>query len=121
MDKESSIKVARVLRDAQTALLTVTEERDKLAAENVQLKQRESCAKLASAMHQKGLEADRSPEELVSHLEKEAQAGHLDEISRAVDMVGPNMSFTKVASNNDVPGGAGEGDALSSYLLGQIG
>lgn len=121
MDKESSIKVARVLRDAQTALLTMAAERDKLAEENEQLKRRESCAKLASDMHSKGLETDRSVEELVTHLEKQAAAGHLGEITRAVDMVGPNMSFMKTASNNDVPGGAGEGDALTSYLLGQIG
>lgn len=118
MNKLSSEKVAKVLRDAQTALLSVTEERDKLAAECASLKQRRECEKLAAAMHGKGLELDHSVEAVADTLEKEAEAGRLGEITRAVDMIGPNMSFASRPSSYD--GAGGGGDVLTSFILGNV-
>lgn len=119
MEKLSSEKVAKVLRDAQTALLTVTEERDKLAAENAAMKQRAECEKLAADMHAKGLESDKSIDELAESLSKEAEAGNLGEIQRAVEMIGPNMSFASKTANHDAPGGGN--DVFTNFILGSIG
>jgi hypothetical protein len=120
MEKLSNAKVAQVLRDTKSVLLTVTAERDKLAAENASLKCHNECAKLASVMHAKGLELDMEFNDLVTHLEKEAGEGNLSEISRAVGMIGPNMSFGSAASSYD-NGEGGGGDSLTSFILGNVG
>jgi hypothetical protein len=119
MDKESAQKVARVLHDARTALVSVTAERDKLAAENAAFKMRSECTKVASMLHDKGIDQDTPFSELVESLEKEAAAGRLPEIARAADMVGPNMSFGSTY-NHDGAEGAGS-DVLTSFLVGHVG
>jgi hypothetical protein len=117
MNKLSSTKVAKVLRDAQTSLLLLTQERDKLAADLSELQQTVECDKLARQMHSRGVHLDVTLEDLASSLRKEAQAGKLGEITRAVDMMGPNFPF---ASQSDVPGGL-VADPLTSYLVGNVG
>src|SRR6478736_968029 len=113
MEKVSHTKIAQVLRDTQHALVTVTDERDKLAAENAVLKRRHECEKLAAKMHSRGLETDKTAEELVEHLEKEASAGNFETINKAVDYVGPNGSFGASVSAHVAGGGH---DAFTSYL-----
>lgn len=118
MNKESASKFAQVLSDARSALLSVTSERDKLAAKCTAYERREEATKVASMMHDKGINRDVEMGELVEQLEKEAAAGRLGEIARAADMIGPNMSFG--STNHDELGGQGA-DALTSYLMGAVG
>lgn len=112
-------KMAQVLDDAQQALISVTDERDKLAGQLAAYKTREEATKVAMMLHEKGIDRDTELPELVANLEKQAAAGRLPEIARAVDMMGPNMSFGRT-HNND---GAGEQsmDVLTSYLMGSVG
>lgn len=118
MDKESSIKMARVIHDTRQALVSVTIERDKLASENAAFKRRAEATKVASVMHDKGISQDTPFAELVETLEKEAAAGRLPEIARAAEMVGPNMSFG-FTHNDEVVGGGS--DVLTNFLVGSVG
>jgi hypothetical protein len=118
MDKQSSIKMAQVLRDAQVALTSVTTERDKLAAENAAFKRREEATKVASVLHDKGIHRDIEFSDLVQNLEKEAEAGRLGEISRAADMIGPNMIFGSTHNDAVAEGGS---HAFTDFLVGSVG
>lgn len=121
MEKTSAHKLAQVVREAQTTLISVTNERDKLAEENYQLRTHMECTKLAQVMHSKGIDLDVELPTLVVHLEKQAAAGKLAEITRAVDIIGPNMSFGSALANSDLPGSGGGGDAFTNFILGQVG
>lgn len=119
MEKISSKKFAQVLEDAQKVLLSVTGERDKLAAENAEMKCHMEATKLASVMHEKGCRLDIEYSELVSELEKEAEQGRLPIIQQAVEMVGPNMGLKGISTYD---GFAGEGDnPFVSFLIGGVG
>lgn len=120
MNKESTLKIARVIHDARQAVVSLTAERDKLASENAAYKRREEATKVASMLHDKGFHQDKPFAELVEDMEKEAAAGHLPEIARAAEMVGPNMSFG-FTNNDEVGGGGGSNDVLTNYLVGSVG
>lgn len=118
MDKESMLKMAQVLEDAEGALVSVTSERDALAIKCAAYEQRAEATKVATMLHDKGIDTDIELTELVTRLEKEAAAGRLPEIARAADMIGPNMSFGKTHNNDGVEG---QGmDVLTSYLMGSV-
>ena len=119
MGQLDNTKVAQVLADSARALRSVTAERDKLAAEVSGLRQHDEAFKLASAMHDKGLNLDVEHEVLVENLEKAASEGRLPVIEEAVGMVAPNMGST-VQVNND-EGAGGGGNALENFLLGGVG
>jgi hypothetical protein len=119
MKKLSAAKVAQVLKDAQEALICVTQERDKLAEENSVMKTRMEAEKLASIMHQKGCRRDVEHDALVSELEKAAMEGRLPVIQEAVDMVAPNMGLTGTLVSDDVPGGGLS--ALEGFIVGNVG
>lgn len=119
MNKLSSEKIAQVLADTRMVLLSVTDERDKLAAENAQMKRHAEAEKLASKMHEKGVRMDTEHSELVSELEKAAEDGRLPVIQEAVDLVGPQNGFTGRLSSDDVAGGGS--NAFESYILGNVG
>ena len=118
MDKESTIKTARVLHDAQVALRSMAAERDEYKTKCAAYERRAEATKVAAAMHDKGLNTDIDLPDLVDDMEKEAAAGRLPEIARAVDMVGPNMSFGKPNHDGESVGGS---DAFSSFLMGSVG
>lgn len=120
MEKISYSKIAQVLEDTKTALLSVTSERDKLASENASLKRHLEADKLASVMHAKGLRLNEGHDELVADLEKAAEEGRLPVIQEAVDMVAPNMGLSGIHMTDDVAPGAG-GNPLESYILGSVG
>lgn len=120
MDKLSNDKVAEVLLDAKNALLAVTEERNKLAAENSDMKRRIEAEKLASAMHQKGIKTDMDLDELAAELEKEADTGRFDVIQQAVDLVAPNMGMNAGTLTHDDVTGEGA-SALEQYIFGKVG
>jgi hypothetical protein len=120
MNKVSFSKISQVLADTQQVLLSVTAERDKLAAENSALLMRREAEKLASVMHNKGLRLDVEHGELASELEKEASNGRLDVIQEAVDMVAPNMGLNTQQLTNDAvtPEGA---TPFENYIIGDVG
>lgn len=118
MDKQSSLKVAQVLRDTRETLLSVTAERDKLAEENASYKRREEATKVACMLHDKGCRLETELPVLVQELEKEAAAGRLDAISQAAEMIGPNMS---IGTTNQGAEGSVTGDSFTSFLVGDVG
>ena len=117
LDRE---KVAKVLADAGVVLRSVAAERDKLAEENSLLKRHLEAQKLATVMHEKGLNLDVEYGDLVGKLEKEAEAGRLPVIQEAVEMVGPNMGSIGTLTSDGVAGGGGA-TALESFILGDVG
>lgn len=120
MQKLSNTKIAQVLEDTQRVLLSVTDERDKLAAKCALLERRNEAEKLASVMHDKGLEMDTSFEDLVAGLEKRAEAGELPVLQEAVGMVAPNMGLSaSVTSDEDLRGGGSS--SLENFILGGVG
>ena len=120
MDKLSTAKVAQVLADAQQVILSVTDERDKLASKLSELETRREAEKVAAALHEKGMRLDTEYGVLVQELEKAASDGRLPVIQEAVDMVAPNMGIRATSLTNDEVT-AGGGSALESYLVGNVG
>jgi hypothetical protein len=120
MDKISYSKIAQVLEDTRTALLSVTSERDKLAGECTALKRHFEAEKLASEMHTKGLRLGDSHEELVADLEKAAEEGRLPVIQEAVNMAAPNMGLSSIHMTDDVAPGAGS-NHFENFILGSVG
>lgn len=119
MQKISANKLAEVLHDTQRVLISVTQERDKLAYENASIKRTIEAEKLASVMHDKGCRLDTNFSDLVTELEKAAEEGQLPVIQQAVDMVGPNMGFRGIQTHDEMSGGGN--DSLTSYLIGGVG
>jgi hypothetical protein len=117
MDKQSTLKVARIVADAQSAITSLVQERDELQAKVAAFQRREDATKVAAMLHDKGIHSEIEFPALVEKLEKEAEAGHLPEIQRAADMIGPNMIFGTPAQDHS--GGQGE-NALTSYLMGFV-
>lgn len=118
MDKESSQKVAQVLRDTREALLSITAERDQALAKCAAYERRQEATKVASMLHDKGCELDTEFGDLVERLEKEAAAGRLGEIARAADMIGPNMS---IGITNQNAGVSGDNNVFTDFLVGNVG
>lgn len=118
MQKLSSDKIAQVLSDTQQVLLSVVSERDKLAAEVSTLRTHAEAEKLASVMHEKGIHADTTHEQLVEDLEKAASEGRFSVIKEAVDMMAPNMGLTASLRNDD--GGGTGASQLENFLLGDV-
>lgn len=120
-------KIAQVMADGSRVLRTVTNERDKLASENSQLKTklatiqtRLMCEKVAAEMHEKGLNMDRPFADLVDDIEKDAQAGKLPVIQEAVKMAAPNMGRSIASINHDETSSDGA-SGLEQYLVGSVG
>lgn len=120
MKKLSSEHVAQVLHDAEYAIRSVTAERDAALTKIALIERRQSAEKVATVMHSKGLELDQDHEALADHLEKEAAQGNLPEISRAVDLIAPNMSIKTASLTNDRHVGEGSSD-LETFLIGDVG
>jgi hypothetical protein len=125
--KAQFAKIAQVMADGSRALRKVGAERDKLAAENQELKTklasihtRLQCEKVAAEMHEKGLNTDVEFPELVDSLEKDAQAGKLQVIQEAVKMAAPDMGHRIAHINNDETSSPGMSD-LEKFLVGSVG
>jgi len=119
-------KIAHVFRTAAATLRTVTGERDqalaKVAEQGAQLEQiknRLEAEKLASEMHQKGLNSDVEFNDLVLDIEKRAAAGDLTMLQEAVKMAAPNMGQSIGSINHDEARG-GSSD-FERYLVGDVG
>lgn len=122
MNKISNAQMAEVLTDAATTLRSQQAYIDELETKLAAKEQRERVEKLASVMHEKGLELDVSATDLADRLEKAAEANKLDVLETAVDLVGPDMG-SKLASltNDDGPGASSASSDLERYIAGQVG
>jgi hypothetical protein len=120
MDKLSNEQLSELYTDAaQTIRKLASRTKDleeKLAAKEI----RERAEKVASAMHGKSIRLETPREDLIGELEKEASAGRLETLEKAVDMVGPDMGkFASVDNrhdNND-QGNVSSGSALEQFIL----
>lgn len=122
MEKISNAQIAEVMADAAATLraqqATINDLQDKLASKE----RRERVEKLAGEMHRKGLELDTNVDALADRLEKAAEAGKLEAVEQAVDLVGPDMG-TKLASltNDDSGMGSASSSDLERYIVGAAG
>lgn len=121
MEKLSSTKVAQLLHDAETALRSVTSERDHAVEKLAQLQRRRDAEKLAAEMHGKGIHLDKSFGDLSDDLEKSAESGELSIIQRAVDMMAPNMGLSTATLTSDETKVASGASEFERYLFGAIG
>lgn len=118
MEKMSSTKVAQVLHDAQVAIRHVAAERDAALAKCASMERRRDAEKLAATMHEKGLNLDKSAEQLADELEKAAEQGDLPIITRAVDMIGPNMGLATLSDDSTKTASAGSD--FERYIFGGV-
>jgi TPR repeat protein len=119
MEKLSSTKIAQVLHDAGLAIRHVTAERDAALAKCASYERRAQAQKVAAEMHSKGINLDKTAEELTNELEKAAEQGDLPIIHRAVDMIGPNMGLGSL--NNDEKTASAGGSDFERFIFGGIG
>lgn len=119
LEKMSSSKVAQVLHDAEQAIRLVAAERDAAIAKCASIERRRDAEKLAHVMHEKGLNLDKSAEQLADELEKAAEAGELPIIHKAVDMIGPNMALATLSDDSTKTAGASSD--LERFIFGGIG
>lgn len=119
MEKIATSKIAQVLHDAGLALRHVTAERDEAVAKLAAMQVRRDAEKLAQHMHDKGLELDKSAEQLADELEKAAEAGKLPIIHQAVDMIGPNMGLNTASLSEEKTANAGASD-FERFIFGGV-
>ena len=120
MDKKSAADFSQVISDSAVALRSVAEERDFYMQKCASLERRRDAEKMATAAHEKGAYIEYEPEELADHFEKEAAAGKLPEIGRALDMIAPNMGMKLASVSDERVVGSGTTD-FERYLHGEIG
>lgn len=118
MEKISNEQVVELLSDASS---TIRNQATKIASLEEQLAQKElheRADKLAAAMHGKGLRIDIARDVLVEEIEKEAAAGRLETIEKAVEMVGPDMGkFARVNNDNSDQGNGSSGSSFEQFIL----
>lgn len=118
MEKISHEKMAQVLAEVGPVLRKVAAERDELKEKIASYERRDRAMKVASEMHQKGLNTDQSLDKLAASLADADKQGKLATIEAAVEMVGPDMS-TKIATINEQAPSAGVSD-LERFLNGAL-
>lgn len=122
MEKLSNAQIAEVLTDASATLRSqqahINDLEEKLASKD----RRDRVTKLAGEMHRKGLELDTNVDALADRLEKAAEAGKLDTLEHAVDLVGPDMGTKLAQLTSDEPGArSGSSSDLEQFIVGVTG
>lgn len=120
MDKISAEKIIQVLGPIPGTLRKLASERDFWKKEAQSRIRKEEAAKVATAMHDKGLETDIPFDTLVERLEKAAEQGQLGRVADAVNMLGPDMG-KKIAQLSDNSQDMASSDELTACILGNIG
>lgn len=121
MKKLSSEQMQQVLSQVPGTIRKLAEERDFWKKEAQARMQRDEAEKVASAMHEKGIQADVPFAQLVDQLEKAAQSGRLEKIAEAVDLVGPNMGEKIAQLTGDENAIAGDSSQFERFILGGVG
>lgn len=121
MNKLSAEQINQVFSQVPGTLRKLAAERDFWKQEAETRMQHDEATKVASMMHEKGINADVPIKDLIEQLEKAASNGRLPQIAEAVEMVGPDMG-TKIASlTNDENRAQGGSSAFESFILGGVG
>jgi len=117
-------QVTHVLRQAAGALRKQASQIEYLEAQLEARDRRDGAQKLASQMHEKGIDVDVPFARLASHLEKMAaeQAKVYDNLRGAVELVGPDMGskMASVRNNDEERSSVGSSD-FERYIEGQLG
>lgn len=104
MKKVSSEQVQQVVAAAVNMIPKLAAERDHWKELATQYMRRDEIQKVAQSMHEKGLVADGQYEDILEALEKKASEGTLQEFSRAVDLVAPDMGAKLASLGGSSPG-----------------
>ena len=122
MEKISHEEVLKFASEAPGIIRQLASERDTALAKLASFEQRQAVEKLAAQMHEKGISQHVAVSDLADQLEGWAAQGKLAEVTRAVEMVGPDMG-QKIAqvSNNDDPNVVGGEGEFIGFLLGEVG
>lgn len=121
MEKLSAEQVQQVLDQVPGTLRKLAAERDFWKKEAQARMNRDEAEKVASAMQEKGINADVPFKDLVDQLEKAASTGRLEKIAEAVDMVGPNMGEKIAQLTGDDRAVSGDSSELTRFLMGGVG
>lgn len=121
MKKLSAEQINHVFGQVPETLRKLASERDFWKNEAQTRIRHEECAKVAQAMHEKGISLEVPLADLTSNLEKAAEAGKLEKIAEAVDMVGPNMGQKIASLTTDEGHAQGASSSLEQFILGGIG
>lgn len=116
MEKIARGKASALLKEAAHTLRSQEEDLVELREKVAFYERKERVEKIASSMRAKGV-SDEQPSQLVDRLMKAAEAGKLDSIEEAVDMVGPDMG-AKLASIGNGQGANSE-HKLVGFLVGE--
>ncbi len=120
MEKVSQEDVLKLAAEAPAIIRKLASERDEAVTKLAAMEQRKAVEKLASQMHEKGINSHVPLDDLATQLEGWAAQGKLAEVQRAVEFVGPDMG-QKIATvtHDDVGDGNGaDGGELVRFLLG---
>jgi hypothetical protein len=120
VEKLSSEEIQGVFGEVPGVIRSLVEENEALQAKVASYERRDAAEKVAHQMIEKGLNNDKPFSVLVDELSKEAEAGRLPEIERAVDMVGPDMGqkIARVSGDDRTSTGS---TAFERYIVGDIG
>lgn len=122
MNKLSSDQLQQVLSAVPGTIRSLAAERDFWKKEAQVRIIRDDAEKVAHAMHDKGINADTPFEALVENLEKQASEGNLEEIARAVEMVGPNMGkIAHLTGDESTTASNVSSNELERFIVGGIG
>jgi hypothetical protein len=120
VEKLSSEQVQEIFGEVPGVIRSLVEENEALQAKVASFERQAASEKVAHKMIEKGLNNDKPFEVLVDELSKEAEAGRLGEIERAVDMVGPDMGQKIARVSGDGQSSAGSTD-FERFIVGGIG
>ena len=123
MNKLSSDQIQHVLEAVPGTLRSLAGERDYWKKEAQSRMRRDEAEKVARAMHDKGISVDTPIDALVEQLEKAAQAGKLEKIAEAVEMVGPNMGdkIAHLTGDDSTQASGGSSHEFERFILGGVG
>lgn len=120
MEKLSNDQISQVLHEAPGVIRSLVAENSMLRTKVAGMERHAAAEGLAEVMHSKGLELDKTAEELTERLEKAAEQGKFDTIREAVDMVGPDMG-EKIGSIGNNDASAATGSDFERFLVGGVG
>jgi len=122
--KVSSTQLHDLLKEGADTLRKTASERDFYKEKCAKMELYDRCAKLARAMHGKGINIDQPLEELTDWWVKQAESGQsLEVVEKAVELQGPDMAQKIGHLSSDGPIGGGQSQ-LEQYLnshIGQVG
>jgi hypothetical protein len=121
--KISSDQLGEVLSAVPGTLRALADERDYWRKEAQSRMRREEAAKVAHAMHEKGISMDTPIDSLVDQLEKAASTGKLSKIAEAVDLVGPDMGhkIAHLTGDDNARGSSMSSHEFERFILGGVG